>query len=107
MSTVAQRFRRGLAVAAVSAGIAVSLAGPASAAPDGSVVIDTGQLIVTGTNHADNITLSVPATDTSVVEVDFGDGMGKCIVKWADFIQIQITSRGGNDVVRIDYGAEV
>jgi len=107
MSTVAQRFRRGLAVAAVSAGIAVSLAGPASAAPDGSVVIDTGQLIVTGTNHADNITLSVPAADTSVVEVDFGDGTAKRTVKRADFTQIQITSRGGNDVVRIDYGAEV
>jgi Ca2+-binding RTX toxin-like protein len=107
MSTVATRFRRGLAVAAVSAGIAVSLVGTASAAPTGSVVVDTGQLIVTGTNRADSITLSVPATDTSVVEVDFGDGTPKHIVKRADFGQIQISSRGGNDVVRIDYGAEV
>jgi hypothetical protein len=110
MSHVTRRFRRGLsaaAIAAVSTGIAVSLAGPAAAAPASSVVIDTAQLIVTGTNYADNITLSVPATDTSVVEVDFGDGTAKHTVKRADFGQIQINSRGGNDVVRIDYGAEV
>lgn len=107
MGTVAKRFRRGLAAAAVGAGIAVSLTATASAAPSGSVVIDTGQLIVTGTNRADNISLSVPAADTSVLEVDFGDGTAKRVVKRADFGQIRVTSRGGNDVVRIDYGAEV
>jgi hypothetical protein len=110
MSSLTRRFRRGLsaaAVAALSTGIAVSLTGTASAAPSGSVVIDTGQLIVTGTNHADNITLSVPAADTSVLDVDFGDGTAKRTVKRSDFGQIQVNSRGGDDVVRIDYGAEV
>jgi len=110
MSSVTRRFRRSVsaaAVAAVTTGIALSLAGTASAAAAGSVVIDTGQLIVTGTNHADNITLSVPAADTSVVEVDFGAGTTKRTVKRSDFGQIQVNSRGGNDVVRIDYGAEV
>jgi Ca2+-binding RTX toxin-like protein len=110
MSHVTRRFRRGLsaaAVAAVTTGIAVSLAGPAAAAPAGSVVIDTAQLIVTGTNHADAFTLAVPAADTSVLEVDLGDGTAKRTVKRSDFGQIQVNSRGGNDVVRIDYGAEV
>jgi Ca2+-binding RTX toxin-like protein len=110
MSSRTKRFRRGLsaaAVAAVASGIALSLTGTASAAPDRRVVVDTGQLIVTGTNQADNITLSVPAADTSVVEVDFGDGTTKRSVNRSDFTQIRINSRGGNDVVRIDYGAEV
>ncbi|MFI5707368.1 calcium-binding protein [Kribbella sp. NPDC051620] len=110
MSHVTRSLRRGLstaAVAAVATGIAVSLAGPAAAAPASRVVIDTGQLIVIGTNHADNITLSVPAADTTVLEVDFADGTAKRTVKRSDFGQIQVSSRGGNDVVRIDYGAEV
>lgn len=110
MTKATRRLRRGIsaaAVATVTTGIALSLAGTASAAPAGSAVVDAGQLIVTGTNRADNITLSVPATDTSVVEVDFGNGTAKRIVKRADFGQIQVRSRGGNDVVRIDYGAEV
>lgn len=110
MSQVTRSFRRGLsaaAVAAVATGIAVSLPGPAAAAPTGSVVIDTAQLIVTGTNYADNITLRVPAADTTVLEVEFGDGTAKHTVKRSDFGQIQVNSRGGNDTVRIDYGAEV
>lgn len=110
MSSFTRRIRRSLsaaAVAALSTGIAVSLAGTATAAPASSVVIDTGQLIVTGTNHADDITLSVPAADTTVVDVDFGDGTAPRTVKRSDFGQIQINSRGGNDTVRIDYGAEV
>lgn len=110
MSHITRSLRRGLstaAVAAVATGIAVSLAGPAAAAPASRVVIDTGQLIVTGTNHADNITLSMPAADTTVLEVDFADGTAKQTVKRSDFGQIQVNSRGGNDVVRIDYGAEV
>lgn len=110
MTKATRRLRRGIsaaAVATVTTGIALSLAGTASAAPTGSAVVDAGQLIVTGTNRADNITLSVPATDTSVVEVDFGNGTAKRTVKRADFGQIQVRSRGGDDVVRIDYGAEV
>lgn len=110
MSHVTRSFRRGLsaaAVAAVTTGIAVSLAGPAAAAPGSSVVVDTAQLIVTGTNYADNITLRVPAADTSVLEVEFGDGTTKRTVKRSDFGQILVNSRGGNDTVRIDYGAEV
>ena len=110
MSSTTRRIRRSLsaaAAAALSAGIAVSLAGPASATPSGSVAIDTGQLIVTGTNHADRITLTVPAADTSVLDVDFGDGTATRTVKRSDFGQIQVTSRGGDDTVRIDYGAEV
>jgi hypothetical protein len=108
MST--RRFRRGLsaaAVAAVTTAICVSLAGTASAAPASSVVIDTGQLIVTGTNQADTITLTVPAANTAVLEVDFGPGTTKQTVNRSDFGQILVTSRGGNDTVRIDYGAEV
>ena len=71
-------------------------------------MIDTGQLIVTGTNHADRITLRVPAADTSVLEVDFGDdGTAEHTVKRADFGQIQVNSLDGDDIVRIDYGAEV
>ncbi len=110
MTSATRRFRRGIsaaAVATVTAGIALSLAGTASAAPARTVVVDAGQLIVTGTNRADNIALSVPAADTSVLEVDFGDGTAKRTVKRADFGQIQVRSRGGNDVVRIDYGSEV
>ncbi|TCC07885.1 calcium-binding protein [Kribbella soli] len=110
MTSATRRLRRGIsaaAVATVTTGIALSLAGTASAAPTGGVVIDAGQLIVTGTNHADNIALSVPAADTSVLEVDFGDGTAKRTVKRSDFGQIRVSSRGGNDVVRIDYGAEV
>jgi Ca2+-binding RTX toxin-like protein len=108
MSSVTRRFRRGISAAAVAGGIAaVGLAGTASAAPASSVVIDTGQLIVTGTNHADNITLSVPAANTSVLEIDFGDGTPKRTVNRSDFTQIQVNSRDGNDTVRIDYGAEV
>ncbi|TCO17319.1 hypothetical protein EV652_118147 [Kribbella steppae] len=109
MSRGTRRFRRGLsaaAVAAVAAGIALSLTGTASAAPDRRVVIDTGQLIVTGTNRADEIDLRVPAADTTVLEVEFGDGTTRT-VKRSDFSQIQVNSRNGNDVVRIDYGAEV
>ncbi|RZT16753.1 hypothetical protein EV649_4286 [Kribbella sp. VKM Ac-2569] len=110
MTSATRRLRRGIsaaAVATVTTGIALSLAGTASAAAAGSVVIEAGQLIVTGTNHADNIDLSVPAADTSVLEVDFGDGTAKHTVKRSDFGPIQVSSRGGNDVVRIDYGAEV
>jgi Ca2+-binding RTX toxin-like protein len=110
MSSVTKRFRRGLsaaAVAAVATGIALSLTGTASAAPDRRVVIDTGQLIVTGTNRADNISLRVPAADTSKLEVDFGPGKGTRTVNRSDFTQILVNSRGGNDVVSIDYGAEV
>ena len=109
MSRGTRRFRRGLSVAAVAAaasGIALSLTGTASAAPDRRVVIDTGQLIVSGTNRADEISLRVPAADTTVLEVEFGDG-GKRTVKRSDFTQIQVNSKGGNDVVRIDFGAEV
>jgi Ca2+-binding RTX toxin-like protein len=110
MSSVTRRLRRGLsaaAAAALTAGIAVSLAGTASAAPVGSVVIDAGQLIVTGTTRADDITLRVPAGNTSVVEVDFGAGTAKHTVNRSDFGQIQVNSGDGNDIVRIDYGAEV
>ncbi len=110
MTSATRRLRRGIsaaAVATVTTGIALSLAGTASAAPTGRVVVDAGQLIVTGTNRADNIALSVPAADTSVLEVDFGNGTAKRTVKRADFNQIQVSSRRGNDVVRIDYGAEV
>ncbi|MFI7065233.1 calcium-binding protein [Kribbella sp. NPDC050124] len=106
MSSVTRRLRRGLSAAAIATGLAVSFAGTASAAPASGVVIDNGQLTVTGTNRADNITLRVPATNTSVVEVDFGNGTAPRIVQRADFTQIKVTSRGGNDVVRIDYGAE-
>jgi len=109
MSSVSRRLRRGLsaaAVAAVTAGMAVTLAGTASAAPASSVVIDTGQLVVTGTNRADNITLRVPAADTSVLEIDFGNGTTRT-VKRSDFGQIHVNSLGGDDVVRIDFGAEV
>ncbi|WP_410791188.1 calcium-binding protein [Kribbella sp. C-35] len=109
MTSATRRLRRGIsaaAVATVTTGIALSLTGTASAAPAGSVVVDTGQLIVTGTNRADNITLSVPAADTSVLEVDFGSGTAERTVKRSDFGQIKVRSRGGNDVVRIDYGAE-
>jgi len=49
----------------------------------------------------------VPAADPSVLEVDFGDGTAARTVKRSDFGQIQVNSLGGNDVVRIDYGAEV
>ena len=110
MSSVTRRIRRGIgaaAVAAVASGIALSLTGTASAAPDRRVVIDTGQLIVTGTNQADDITLRVPAANTSVLEVDFGPGTTTRTVNRSDFTQIQVNSRGGNDTVRIDYGAEV
>ncbi len=109
MSSATKRFRRGLsaaAVAAIATGIALSLTGTASAAPDRRVVIDTGQLIVSGTNRADNITLSVPAADTTVLKVEFG-GTTVRTVKRSDFTQILVNSRGGNDTVRIDYGAEV
>jgi Ca2+-binding RTX toxin-like protein len=107
-----RRVRRGLtrgAVAVAASGVAVGLAGAAGATvAQGTVVIDNAQLIVTGTDHADLITLRVPAADTSVLEVDFGDdGTADQTVKRADFGQIQANSLAGNDVVRIDYGAEV
>ncbi len=111
MSHATRRVRQGLgaaAVAAAAAGIAVSSAGAAAASPEGTVVIDTAQLIVTGTDHADRITLRVPAADTSVLQVDFGDdGTVEHTVNRADFGQIQVNSLAGDDVVRIDYGAEV
>ncbi len=112
MSHVMRRVRRGrssAAVAAAATGIAISLAGAAAAAdPEGAVVIETAQLIVTGTNHADRITLRVPAADTSVLEVDFGDdGTAEHTVKRTDFSQIQVNGLAGDDIVRIDYGAEV
>lgn len=108
MTSATRRLRRGItaaAVAAVTTGAALGVAGTASAVPTNRVVIEAGQLIVTGTNRADTVTLTVPAADTSVVEVDLGDGT-KRSVKRSDFGQINISSRGGNDVVRIDYGAE-
>jgi Ca2+-binding RTX toxin-like protein len=107
MSKATRRIRRGVAAAAISAGIAVSLAGTAYAAPASRVVIDNGQLIVTGTNRADNISLTVPGTDPSVLEVSFGPGTTKRVVNRSDFGQILVTSRGGRDDVRVDYGAEV
>jgi hypothetical protein len=74
MSHATRRVRRGLGVAAVAAtatGFAVSLAGSAAAAgPEGTVLIDTGQLIVTGTDQADRITLRVPAADPAALEVE-------------------------------------
>jgi Ca2+-binding RTX toxin-like protein len=107
-----RRVRRGVlaaAVAAAATGIAVSFAGTAGAVGSpGTVVIDTGQLIVTGTDFADRITLRVPAADTSVLQVDFGDdGTAEQAVERADFGQILVSSLAGDDVVRIDYGAEV
>ncbi|HEU4948615.1 MAG TPA: hypothetical protein VFT31_15810 [Kribbella sp.] len=108
----ATRLRRGLstaAVAAVATGIALSLAGPAAAAePNGTVRIDTRQLIVTGTNQADEIALRVPTADPTVLEVDFGnDGKADDTVKLADFGQLQVNSLAGNDDVRIDFGNQV
>jgi len=108
----ATRLRRGLSTAAVAAlatGIALSLAGPAAAAePKGSVQIDTRQLIVTGTNQADEIALRVPVADPTVLEVDFGnDGNADDTVKLADFGQLLVNSLGGNDDVRIDFGNQV
>jgi Ca2+-binding RTX toxin-like protein len=105
------RLRRGLssaAVAAIATGIAFSLAGPAAAtAPRGTVQIDNRQLIVTGTNHADNIALRVAAADPTVLEVDFGnDGRADETVKLADFGQMLVNSRSGNDDVRIDFGTQ-
>jgi Ca2+-binding RTX toxin-like protein len=123
MSHATRNVRRGLSAAAVAAfgaaivGVVGAGSAPATAATAGtaataatasSVVIDTGQLIVTGTNNADRITLRVPAGDTSVLEVDFGDnGTADNTVKRSDFGQIQVNSLRGNDVVRVDYGAEV
>jgi hypothetical protein len=106
------RIRRGLstaAVAAVAMGIALSLAGPAAATgPKGSVQLDNRQLIVTGTNQADEIALRVPAADTTVLEVDFGnDGQSDETVKLADFGQLQVNSLAGDDDVRIDFGTQV
>jgi Ca2+-binding RTX toxin-like protein len=108
----ATRLRRGLssaAVAAIATGIAFSLAGPAAAAaPRGTVQIDNRQLVVTGTNHADEIALRVPAADPTVLEVDFGnDGQADETVKLADFGQMLVNSRSGDDDVRIDFGAQV
>ena len=108
----ATRRRRGfgtVAVAGVATGIALSLAGPAAAAdPKGAVQIDTRQLIVTGTNQADEIALVVPAADPTVLEVDFGnDGRADETVKLADFGQVHVNSLGGNDDVRIDFGNQV
>jgi hypothetical protein len=108
----ATRLRRGLskaAVAALTTGVALGLAGPAAAAePTGSVQIDTRQLIVTGTNQADQIALRVPVADPTVLEVDFGnDGTADGTVKLADFGQLQVNSLGGNDNIRIDFGSQV
>ncbi len=108
----ATRLRRGLgtaAVAGVATGIALGLAGPAAAAdPKGTVQIDTRQLIVTGTNQADDIALLVPAADPTVLDVDFGnDGSADETVKLADFGQLRVTSLGGNDEVRINFGNQV
>ena len=108
MSHLSRRGLSAAAVTAVAAGIAVTLTGAAAASPVGTVVVDTGQLIVTGTNYSDRIALVVPAADTTVVQVDFGDdGTAEHTVKRADFGQILVRSLRGNDTVRIDYGAEV
>jgi hypothetical protein len=108
----ATRLRRGLSTAAVAAlttGVALGLAGPAAAAePNGSVQIDTRQLIVTGTNQADQIVLRVPVADPTLLEVDFGnDGTADDTVKLADFGLLQVNSLAGNDDIRIDFGSQV
>lgn len=97
------------AVACVATGIALGAAGPAAAAdPKGTAQIDGTQLIVTGTNEADEIALRVPAADPTVLEVDFGnDGGADETVKLADFGQLHVNSLGGNDDVRIDFGSQV
>jgi hypothetical protein len=108
MHHVTRRGLSAIAVTAVAASIAVSVAGAAAANPVGTAVVDTGQLIVTGTGNADQIALRVPAANTAVVEVDFGnDGTAEHTVPRADFGQILVNSLRGDDTVRIDYGAEV
>jgi hypothetical protein len=107
----ATRLRRGLSVAAVAAvttGIAFSLAGPSAAADLPSVRVDTGQLIVTGTNQADKIALRIAVADSTVLEVDFGnDGTADDAIRLAAFDRLQINSLGGDDDVQINFGAQV
>jgi Ca2+-binding RTX toxin-like protein len=103
--------RRGLSVAAigaVAAGIALSVAGTAAADTQGTVQIDNRQLIVTGTAHADDIALRVPAADPTVLEIDFGnDGTADKSVKLADFGALLVSTGRGDDSVRIDFGTQV
>jgi len=105
----ATRVRRGLRTAAVAAtGIALSLAGPATATEQsGTVRIDNRQLIVTGTDQADQIALRVPAADPTVLEIDFGNDGTDDTVKLADFGQLLLNSLRGDDDVRIDFGTQV
>jgi Ca2+-binding RTX toxin-like protein len=99
--------RRSLSAAAVATGIALSVAGPAAAEQSGTVRIDNRQLIVTGTELPDQIALRVPA-DPTVLEVDFGnDGTADDTVKLADFSQLLVNSRSGDDDVRINFGTQV
>jgi hypothetical protein len=102
------RAHRSLSAAAI-AGIAFSLAAPAAAAePSGTVRIDNRQLIVTGTDRADQIAVRVVAADNTVLEIDFGnDGTAEDTVKVADFGQLLVNSLRGDDDVRIDFGTRV
>ena len=104
----ATRVRRSLSTAAIVTGITLSLAGTSAATEQTRTArIDNRQLIVTGSDRADQIALRVPASDPTVLEIDFGNDGTDDTVKLADFGQLLVDSLRGDDDVRIDFGSQV
>jgi Ca2+-binding RTX toxin-like protein len=108
-----------LAVAAVSAAVAVGiLAGAGNAAPAGAAgkaashwqkqqieqpTLVNGLLSVAGTNKADRIALGLQAGQPGILQVDFGDdGSAEFSFERSQIAEIVVDAGNGGDSVRID-----
>jgi RTX calcium-binding nonapeptide repeat (4 copies) len=107
-----------VAVAALVAGVAGIMAGPASAAPPmhgdyashpskaakfRSPKLKDGVLLVKGTRASDRLALRLQPGDPATLQVDVGDdGSGDFSFERSRIAKIVVKARGGDDSIRID-----
>ena len=93
----------GIAATAVfGAGLVVAGTGPAGASQPGSATVVNNTLIVTGTNHADQIALLLAPGDPNTLQVDFGaDGSAEHSFDRSTFSAIFVDLRGGSDQLAV------
>src|SRR6478735_6700896 len=93
----------GIAATAVfGAGLVVAGTGPAGASQLGSATVVNNTLIVTGTNHADQVALLLAPGDPNTLQVDFGaDGSAEHSFDRSTFSAIFVDLRGGDDQLAV------
>ena len=95
------RIKHFAALVVVAAGGAGIVAGQGHAAP--SPKLKHGVLQVNGSAASEKIALRLKAGQPSILQIDFGDdGQADFLVQRKDVRKIDVDSRGGDDLVRID-----